>query len=75
MCDAYRTRYGGDEISVMPTNLYGYNDNYHLQNSHVLPVLIRGFHETKVQNLPDVTIWGTGYSKREFCSLLTLASS
>jgi GDP-L-fucose synthase len=66
MCDAYRTQYGCNFISVMPTNLYGYNDNYHPQNSHVLPALIRRFHEAKEQNLPDVTIWGTGSPKREF---------
>ena len=66
MCDAYRAQYGCNFISVMPTNLYGYNDNYHPQNSHVLPALIRRFHEAKVQELPDVTIWGTGSPKREF---------
>jgi GDP-L-fucose synthase len=52
MCDAYRAQYGCDYISVMPTNLYGYNDNYHPQNSHVLPALIRRFHEAKEQNAP-----------------------
>ena len=66
MCDAYRAQYGCNFISVMPTNLYGYNDNYHPENSHVLPALIRRFHEAKVENLPDVTIWGTGSPKREF---------
>jgi GDP-L-fucose synthase len=66
MCDAYRNQYGCNYISVMPTNLYGYNDNYHPQNSHVLPALIRRFHEAKTQNLPDVTIWGTGAPMREF---------
>jgi GDP-L-fucose synthase len=66
MCDAYRAQYGCNFISVMPTNLYGYNDNYHPQNSHVLPALIRRFHEAKEQNLPEVTIWGTGAPKREF---------
>jgi GDP-L-fucose synthase len=66
MCDAYRAQYSCNYISVMPTNLYGYNDNYHPQNSHVLPALIRRFHEAKVQNLADVTIWGTGSPKREF---------
>jgi len=66
MCDAYRAQYGCNYISVMPTNLYGYNDNYHPENSHVLPALIRRFHEAKVQNLSDVTIWGTGSPKREF---------
>ncbi|RYY32502.1 MAG: GDP-L-fucose synthase [Sphingobacteriaceae bacterium] len=66
MCDAYRAQYGCNYISVMPTNLYGYNDNYHPQNSHVLPALIRRFHEAKEQGLPSVTIWGTGSPKREF---------
>jgi len=66
MCDAYRDQYSCNYISVMPTNLYGYNDNYHPQNSHVLPALIRRFHEAKEQNLPSVTIWGTGSPKREF---------
>jgi GDP-L-fucose synthase len=66
MCDAYRAQYGCNYISVMPTNLYGYNDNYHPQNSHVLPALIRRFHEAKIQKVPAVTIWGTGSPKREF---------
>jgi len=66
MCDAYRAQYGCNYISVMPTNLYGYNDNYHPQNSHVLPALIRRFHEAKEQNDSSVTIWGTGAPKREF---------
>lgn len=66
MCDAYRDQYGCNFISVMPTNLYGYNDNYHPQNSHVLPALIRRFHEAKEQGLPEVTIWGTGAPMREF---------
>ncbi len=66
MCDAYRAQYGCNYISVMPTNLYGYNDNYHPQNSHVLPALIRRFHEAKVNSAPAVTIWGTGSPLREF---------
>lgn len=66
MCDAYRAQYGCNFISVMPTNLYGFNDNYHPRNSHVLPALIRRFHEAKEQNAPTVTIWGTGLPKREF---------
>ncbi|NCD68395.1 GDP-L-fucose synthase [Mucilaginibacter agri] len=66
MCDAYRDQYGCNFISVMPTNLYGYNDNYHPQNSHVLPALIRRFHEAKDTGAADVTIWGTGSPKREF---------
>jgi GDP-L-fucose synthase len=66
LCDAYRDQYGCNYISVMPTNLYGYNDNYHPQNSHVLPALIRRFHEAKIDGLPNVTLWGTGTPKREF---------
>lgn len=66
MCDAYRAQYGCNYISVMPTNLYGYNDNYHPQNSHVLPALIRRFHEAKELGTPSVTIWGTGSPMREF---------
>ena len=66
MCDAYRAQYGCNFISVMPTNLYGYNDNYHPENSHVLPALIRRFHEAKNSNKPEVTIWGSGTPKREF---------
>src|ERR1700742_4159467 len=60
MCDAYRTQYGCNFISVMPTNLYGYNDNYDLNTSHVLPALIRKFHEAKRDGAPAVTIWGSG---------------
>jgi len=66
MCDAYRDQYGCNYISVMPTNLYGINDNYHPENSHVLPALIRRFHEAKQKSIPVVTIWGTGAPKREF---------
>lgn len=66
LCDAYRSQYGCNFISVMPTNLYGPNDNYHPKNSHVLPALIRKFHEAKMQNLPHVEVWGTGTPKREF---------
>jgi GDP-L-fucose synthase len=66
MCDAYRQQYRCNFISVMPTNLYGYNDNYHPENSHVLPALIRRFHEAKVKQTESVTIWGTGTPKREF---------
>ncbi len=66
MCDAYRAQYGCDFISVMPTNLYGYNDNYHPQNSHVLPAMIRRFHEAKVDGKNEVVIWGSGRPKREF---------
>lgn len=66
MCDAYRDQYGCNFISVMPTNLYGYNDNYHPENSHVLPALIRKIHEAKVNNQPTVTVWGSGSPMREF---------
>lgn len=66
MCDAYRAQYGCNFISVMPTNLYGYNDNYHPQNSHVLPAMIRRFHEAKVEGKNEVVIWGSGRPKREF---------
>ena len=66
MCDAYRAQYGCNYISVMPTNLYGFNDNYHPQNSHVLPALIRKFHEAKVNKTDTVTIWGSGSPMREF---------
>lgn len=66
MCDAYRDQYGCNFVSVMPTNLYGYNDNYHPQNSHVMPALIRRFHEAKVAGSEKVIIWGTGSPLREF---------
>lgn len=66
MCDAYRDQYGCNFISVMPTNLYGYNDNYHPQNSHVLPALIRKFDEAKKSKAATVEIWGSGKPMREF---------
>lgn len=66
MCDAYREQYGSNFISVMPTNLYGINDNYHPENSHVLPALIRRFHEAKINNVSEVVVWGTGSPLREF---------
>ncbi len=66
LCEAYRDQYGCNFISVMPTNLYGYNDNYDLNNSHVLPALIRKFHEAKDNAAPSVTVWGTGSPRREF---------
>jgi GDP-L-fucose synthase len=66
LCDAYRDQYGCNFISVMPTNLYGYNDNYHPENSHVLPALIRKFHEAKTNGATNVTVWGTGSPLREF---------
>lgn len=66
MCNAYREMYGCNFISVMPSNLYGYNDNYHPQNSHVLPALIRKFHEAKINGKAEVNIWGSGEPMREF---------
>jgi GDP-L-fucose synthase len=75
MCDAYRAQYGCNFISVMPTNLYGYNDNYHPQNSHVLPALIRKFHEAKSEGKPEVTIWGSGSPRREFLFADDLANA
>lgn len=66
MCQAYRKQYGFDAISAMPTNLYGPGDNYHPENSHVIPALIRRFHEAKISGSPKVTIWGTGKALREF---------
>ncbi len=66
LCQAYRRQYGCNFISVMPTNLYGKHDSYNLQNSHVIPAMLRKFHEAKEQNASSVTIWGTGTPKREF---------
>ena len=66
LCEAYRDQYDCNFISIMPTNLYGINDNYHPENSHVLPALIRKFHEAKVNQWPQVEIWGTGSPLREF---------
>lgn len=75
MCDAYRAQYGADFISVMPTNLYGPNDNYDLKNSHVLPALIRKFHEAKLVGAATVEIWGTGSPLREFMHVDDLAEA
>ena len=75
MCQAYHSQYGCNFISVMPTNLYGPNDNFDLQTSHVLPALIRRFHEARVQNQPQVTIWGTGAPLREFLHVDDLAGA
>ena len=66
MCWSYNRQYGTQYLAVMPTNLYGPGDNYHPQNSHVIPALIRKFHEAKINNQPTVTVWGTGTPKREF---------
>ncbi len=75
MCDAYRAQYGSNFISVMPTNLYGPNDNYDLNNSHVLPALIRKFHTAKVTNASTVEVWGSGTPKREFLHVDDLAEA
>src|SRR6187455_3363056 len=75
MCDAYRRQYSCNFISVMPTNLYGPNDNYDLKNSHVIPALIRKFHEAKIQGSPFVEIWGTGKPLREFLHVDDLADA
>ena len=75
MCEAYRDQYGCNFISAMPTNLYGLNDNYNPENSHVLPALIRKFHEAKEQNASEVTIWGDGSPMREFLFADDLANA
>lgn len=75
MCQAYRKQFGFNAISAMPTNLYGPGDNFNLDNSHVLPALIRKCHEAKIQGLPTVTIWGTGTPRREFLHVDDLASA
>ncbi|MCF2445050.1 GDP-L-fucose synthase [Dyadobacter sp. CY345] len=75
MCEAYRSQYGCDFISVMPTNLYGPNDNYDLNKSHVLPAMIRKFHEAKEENKPVVELWGTGSPLREFLHADDLADA
>lgn len=75
LCEAYRDQYGDNFISVMPTNLYGPHDNYDLQNSHVLPAMIRKFHEAIVSKSPTVTVWGTGKPKREFLHVDDLATA
>ncbi|HEY4205979.1 MAG TPA: GDP-L-fucose synthase [Puia sp.] len=75
MADAYRSQYGCNFISVMPTNLYGPNDNYDLHNSHVLPALIRKFHEAKKKGEQSVTLWGTGKPRREFLHADDLADA
>jgi GDP-L-fucose synthase len=75
MCQAYRRQYGFDAISVMPTNLYGPGDNFDLQNSHVLPALLRKFHDAKRDNVPRVVVWGTGTPRREFLYVEDLADA
>jgi len=75
MCQAYRRQYGFDAITLMPTNLYGPGDNFNLENSHVLPALIRRFHEAKVTGVPEVVVWGTGSPRREFLHVDDLADA
>ena len=75
LCDAYRSQYGCNYISAMPTNLYGPHDNYDLKNSHVLPALIRKFHEAKLAGTPEVEVWGTGTPRREFLHVDDLADA
>jgi GDP-L-fucose synthase len=75
LCEAYHQQYGCNFISVMPTNLYGPNDNYDMNNSHVLPALIRKFHEAKVNNETKVVVWGTGTPRREFLHADDLADA
>ena len=75
LCQAYRTQYGCDFISAMPTNLYGPNDNFNLTSSHVLPAMIRKFHDAKIEGKTEVTIWGTGAPRREFLHVDDLADA
>jgi GDP-L-fucose synthase len=75
MCEAYRDQYGCNFIAAMPTNLYGRGDNYHLKNSHVIPALIRKFHEAKEENKPAAEIWGSGTPMREFMFVDDLAEA
>jgi len=75
MCQAYRRQYGFDAISLMPTNLYGPGDNFDLQSSHVLPALLRKFHEAKLANAPQVVMWGTGSPRREFLHVDDMADA
>lgn len=75
MCEAYNAQYGSNFISVMPTNLFGPNDNFDLENSHVLPALIKKFYDAKKNNLPTVTLWGSGTPKREFLYIDDMADA
>ncbi len=75
LCESYNRQYGTDYRSVMPTNLYGIGDNYHPENSHVIPALIRRVHEAKINKAPEVTIWGTGTPRREFLSIDDMAAA
>jgi len=75
LCESYNRQYGTDYRSVMPTNLYGQNDNFHLENSHVIPAMIRKFHDAKVNNAASVTLWGTGTAMREFLHVDDMATA
>jgi GDP-L-fucose synthase len=75
LCEAYRRQYGANFISAMPTNLYGQNDNFGLTQSHVVPALIRKFHDARVEGLSEVTVWGTGNARREFLHVDDLADA
>ncbi|SFG92108.1 GDP-L-fucose synthase [Neptunomonas qingdaonensis] len=75
MCESYNRQYGVDYRSVMPTNLYGENDNFHPENSHVIPALMRRFHEAKLANTPEVVVWGTGTPMREFLYVDDMAAA
>lgn len=75
LCESYNRQYGVDYRSVMPTNLYGENDNFHLENSHVIPALVRKFHDAKLNNAPTVEVWGTGKAMREFLHVDDMAAA
>ncbi len=75
MCEAYRKQYGCNFVALMPTNLYGINDNFDLNTSHVLPALIRKFHDAKINNFSEVEVWGTGKPRREFLFVDDLAKA
>ncbi len=75
LCESYNRQYGTDYRSVMPTNLYGQNDNFHLENSHVIPALIRKFHQAKIDNAATVSVWGSGNAKREFLHVDDMAAA
>ena len=75
MCQAYRKQYGFNAIAIMPTNLFGLHDNFHLANAHVLPALMHRFHEAKVQNKPAIIVWGSGIARREFLHVDDLANA
>jgi len=75
LCESYNRQYGRDYRSVMPTNLYGENDNFHPENSHVIPALLRRFHEAKINNAPIVTAWGSGKPMREFLHVEDMAEA